>query len=62
MGTGLIILGVIFGFVSIIILYAILCISMIKADYWWQKFLCILVMFGVPIILIIVGAIMTLNS
>ena len=62
MGKTLIMLGVTFGFASIIILYGFLVIWMLVSDSWWQKVLCILTMIALPIILIIAGAMITLNS
>lgn len=56
MGEALIILGVLLGIVSILVIYGLLCATIINADYWWQKVLCILMIIALPTILIVVGA------
>ena len=55
MGNILISLGAVLGYVGVAIIYALLSIVVINADYWWQKLLGILALITLPIVLMVVG-------
>ena len=62
MGKILIIIGSVLTLVTIAVFYALSIIAIIDADYWWQKLLCILYMIGLPMILIVGGAMICQES
>ena len=61
MGKILISLGALLGYVVVAIIYALLSIVVINSDYWWQKLLGILALIILPIVLMIIGAMITIN-